>query len=194
MTERDDRIALWIETLGLAPHPEGGFFRETYRADLTLPKDVLPAPFGGARSASTAIYFLVTAGSFSALHRIAADELWHFHEGGALEIVTIDANGARRDLLLGLDLARGERPQHVVAAGAWFGSRLARDEDAYALVSCTVAPGFDFADFELAERESLARAFPTHAEIITALTRGEPRIMTKLMRADGVGRPDRGRP
>jgi predicted cupin superfamily sugar epimerase len=164
-------IRRWVDTLGLSPHPEGGFYRETYRAEMTLPESALSSVHGGPRSASTAIYFLVTAGSFSAFHRIASDELWHFHAGGALEIVTIDPSGARRDLHLGLDVERGERPQHVVTAGAWFGSRLRTDEDGYALVSCTVAPGFDFADFELARRDELARAYPTHVAIIAALTR-----------------------
>jgi uncharacterized protein len=166
----DDTIRRWVETLGLAPHPEGGFYRETYRAGLVLPESALEGS-SGPRSASTAIYFLVTAGSFSAFHRIASDELWHFHAGGALEIVTIDAHGARRDLHLGLDLDREERPQQVVRAGTWFGSRLARDDDGYSLVSCTVAPGFDFADFELARRDALSREHPMHAEIIAALTR-----------------------
>jgi uncharacterized protein len=166
----DETIRRWVEELGLAPHPEGGFYRETYRAELVLPASALPG-HPGPRSASTAIYFLVTAGSFSAFHRIASDELWHFHAGGALEIVTIDPGGARADLHLGLALDRGERPQHVVRAGTWFGSRLLRDEDGYALVSCTVAPGFDFADFALAGRDELASAFPAHSAIIAALTR-----------------------
>ena len=153
-----------VDALGLAAHPEGGFYRETYRAPATVPTP------RGERSASTAILFLVTRGSFSALHRIASDEVWHFHAGGALEIVTID-RGTRRDLRLGLDLAHGERPQHVVRAGAWFGARLAAADADYALVSCTVAPGFDFADFELADRAELTATFPEHAAIIASLTR-----------------------
>ena len=157
----DDDVARWVEALELTPHPEGGFFRETYRSTARL----------ADRSVSTAIYFLVTRGSFSALHRIASDELWHFHAGGALEIVTIDPNGARSDLRLGLDLGRGERPQHVVTAGTWFGASLRDATSSYALVSCTVAPGFDFADFELADRASLSAALPAHAAIIAALTR-----------------------
>lgn len=164
-------IAAWVEKLGLSPHPEGGFYRETYRAGLEVPRSALPATFSGPRSASTAIYFLVTAGSFSALHRIASDEVWHFHAGGPLEIMTIEEGGERRDLHLGLDLDRGERPQQVVMAGAWFGSRLLREQDGYSLVSCTVAPGFDFADFVMAKRDELCRALPAHREIITALTR-----------------------
>ena len=166
----DGAIRRWVETLGLTPHPEGGFFRETYRAELVLPETALPG-HAGPRSASTAIYFMVTAGSFSALHRIASDEVWHFHAGGPLEIVSLLPDGERRDLHLGLDLDAGERPQHVVKAGAWFGSRLRHAADAYSLVSCTVAPGFDFADFALARRTELSLELPQHSAIITALTR-----------------------
>jgi predicted cupin superfamily sugar epimerase len=153
-------VERWIAALDLSPHPEGGYFKETYRSAASV----------GDRSVSTAIYFLVTRGSFSALHRIRSDELWHFHAGGALEIVTIDPDGTRRDLQLGLAIDRDERPQHVVRAGTWFGARL-REDATYALVSCTVAPGFDFADFELADRAALRAAFPHHAEVIGALTR-----------------------
>jgi len=157
----NEEISRWVETLGLAPHPEGGFFRETYRSAARI----------GDRSVSTAIYFLVTRGNFSALHRIASDELWHFHAGSALEIVTIDPTHARRDLRLGVDLSRGERPQHVVPAGQWFGARLADTDASYALVSCTVAPGFDFADFELASRDALTAEMPEHRALIASLTR-----------------------
>ncbi len=157
----NDEVARWVDALGLTPHPEGGFFRETYRSAARI----------GDRSLSTAIYFLVTRGNFSALHRIASDELWHFHAGQALQIVTIDPSGHRIDLRLGLDLARAERPQHVVPAGAWFGARLESEASSYALVSCTVAPGFDFADFELGRREHLSELFPSHAALIAEMTR-----------------------
>jgi len=157
----NEEITRWVEALGLEPHPEGGFFRETYRSTARI----------GDRNVSTAIYFLITRGNFSALHRIASDELWHFHAGDALEIVTIDPMGARKDLRLGLDLARGERPQQVVPAGQWFGARLAEADASHALVSCTVAPGFDFADFELADRAQLSAIHPQHASVIAALTR-----------------------
>jgi predicted cupin superfamily sugar epimerase len=153
-----------IRALDLAPHPEGGFYRETYRA-----KETVSTP-RGPRAASTAILFLVVRGSFSALHRIASDEVWHFHLGAPLRIVCLREDGSRGDHLLGLDLGRGERPQAVVPAGTVFGARIEGDGD-FALVSCTVAPGFDFADFELGERPSLAARFPDHVEIVRALTR-----------------------
>jgi predicted cupin superfamily sugar epimerase len=159
----DDEVTRWVDALGLVPHPEGGFFKETYRSAKTI----------GDRNVSTAIYFLVTRGNFSALHRIRSDELWHFHAGEALEIVTIDPLGIQRTLRLGIDLARHERPQHVVFAGEWFGARLPSfgEGPGYALVSCTVAPGFDFADFELADRAALTEHYPQHRQLIESLTR-----------------------
>ncbi len=107
-----------VRVLGLAPHPEGGFYRETYRAPLVLPQAALAASHGGPRAASTAIHFLVPRGSFSALHRIASDEVWHFYAGAPLEIVEISPSGALRTTRLGNALAEGEVPQHVVPAGA----------------------------------------------------------------------------
>jgi predicted cupin superfamily sugar epimerase len=148
-----------VRALDLLPHPEGGFYRETYRATtlVTTPR--------GPRAASTAIYFLVTAGSFSALHRIASDELWHFYRGDPLEIVSLDADGERHDVRLDAG-----RPQAVVPAGRWFGSRLAPG-GRFALVGCTVSPGFDFADFELGTRAELLASFPHHAALVGELTR-----------------------
>ncbi len=153
-----------IRQLSLEPHPEGGFYREVYRAreQLTLPR--------GTRACSTAIYFLVTAEAFSSLHRIAADEVWHFYTGDAVDIPCLAPDGTRTDLRLGLDLTAGERPQHVVPARSWFGARVAAG-GAWALVGCTVAPGFDFADFELAGRASLTALYPAHATLVAELTR-----------------------
>ena len=163
----------WIHALRLQPHPEGGYFRETYRASETVAGDALPARFGGSRAFSTAIYFLLEAENFSAFHRIKADEVWHLYAGGPLEVVSIDASGALTRHQLGLDLARGEQPQLVVPAGHWFASRPAPDVP-YALVGCTVSPGFDFADFEMATRAQLTQSFPAHHPIIQALTRTKP--------------------
>lgn len=162
-----------VHALKLSPHPEGGFFRETYRAPSVLPKSALGGHHAGPRSASTAIYFLVTAGSFSALHRIASDEVWHFYAGHALEVISIDEHDQLHVVRVGMNLSEGEVPQYVVPQGRWFGSRLAAPHapDAYALVGCTVAPGFDFADFELADRGALIAHYPQHQAIIEALTR-----------------------
>lgn len=152
-----------VHMLDLALHPEGGYFRETYRSQHTGPD---------GRAASTLIYFLLAPGQVSKLHRIDADEGWHLYLGGPLEIHEFDAERPDASPLvtrLGSDLARGERPQHVVPAGRWFGATL--DEGApYALVGCSVAPGFEFARFELGDRTALARAFPKATEAIQRLT------------------------
>ena len=157
-----------IRQLDLRPHPEGGWFRETYRDSLTLPATALP-DHQGPRSASTAILFLLEAYAFSALHTIASDELWHFHLGDPL-IVDVLRGQAREDLVLGHDLAAGQRLQAAVPRGATFGARLA-DGGRFALVGCTVAPGFDFQDFTMPSRAELLRAFPGHADLVRSLTR-----------------------
>lgn len=161
----------WIDHLNLQPHPEGGFFRETYRAPLVIPQSALPAAFRGARNASTAIYFLLAGQDFSALHRLAADEVWHFYAGSALLIHIIDSDGKYSVVKLGQNIAAGEQFQCVVPAGHWFGSCL-DGEDGYALAGCTVSPGFDFADFEMGSRDELLARYPQHREVIVRLTRG----------------------
>jgi len=157
-----------VDQLGLLPHPEGGFFRETYRDPLTLTG--LPGRFTGPRHASTAIYYLLERGDLSALHRIASDEVWHHYAGGTLTVHVLHPGGRHEALRLGMDLAAGERPQAVVPARAWFGARLEGNDD-FALVGCTVAPGFDFHDFELGTRDALLAEFPEHAALVRALTR-----------------------
>lgn len=153
----------WIDDLGLQPHPEGGWYLETYRS-----RDVVETA-RGPRPASTAIFYLLERGEFSALHRIASDELWHHHAGGALDVVELRADEVVVHRL-GSDRRAGERPQVVIPAGVWFGARPAADA-AYALVGCTVAPGFDFADFEMARAEELRRTHAHAASWIDALTR-----------------------
>ena len=161
-----------IESLGLAKHPEGGYFRETYRSGESIVAAHLPARFGGDRVFSTAIYFLLTGNDVSAFHRIKQDELWHFHEGGDVLIHGIDDTGALHTKRLGLDIENGAEPQATIPAGWIFGAEVAAP-DGYALVSCTVAPGFDFADFELISRFELLEAYPDHAAVIQRLT-GHP--------------------
>lgn len=162
--------AYWIEKLQLTEHIEGGAFKETYRSKQTISKVHLPSSFHGDRAYSTAIYFLLKQGQFSALHRIAADELWHFYQGDPLEIIEIKPSGALSIHTLGPDAEAGETFQCVIEGGSWFGSRVKKGGE-YALVGCTVAPGFDFADFELADRNQLVDLFPQHADIIRSLTR-----------------------
>lgn len=142
-----------VEAYSLSPHPEGGYYAESYRA-----KETVATP-AGPRSASTAIYFLLPAGTKSRLHRIKSDEVWHFYLGGPLRIIQISPEGRVAEVVLGRDAAVGQRLQHVVPAGTWFGA-LPEPESAFSFVGCTVAPGFDFADFELGETAALLAAFP----------------------------------
>jgi predicted cupin superfamily sugar epimerase len=162
--------AFWIAHLGLIPHPEGGHFRETYRAAESVPAAARPDARMGTRVASTAIYFLLRAGEVSALHRIRSDELWHFYAGGPLVVSAIAPDGTRRDVTLGPDPEAGQHFQAIVPAGAWFGAA-PLPGTAYALVGCTVAPGFEFPEFELADRAALIQRYPQHAALIKHLTR-----------------------
>jgi predicted cupin superfamily sugar epimerase len=160
----------WIAALGLRPHPEGGWFRETYRAAEEIPAAALPRRYGGPRRFATAIHFLLAAGEVSAFHRLASDEVWFLHAGGPL-LVHVLFDRDHQVLRLGPDPERGEAFQAVVAAGSWFGAELAPGAD-FTLVGCAVAPGFDFADFELGERATLAAAYPQHRDLVERLTRG----------------------
>jgi len=153
----------WIKKLNLAPHPEGGFFRETYRADMSVTREEVK----GKRNASTAIYFLLRSEDISHLHRIDADEVWHFYAGSALTVHVIHPDGRYENHVLGdIDAPRF---QAVVPAGAWFGATV-DTKNTYALVGCTVAPGFDFAGFEMANRDEMLSAYPAHETLIKRLT------------------------
>ena len=159
----------WIEKLKLQKHPEGGWFKEVYKSDEKILKDHLHKRFSGARHHSTSIYFLLSGNEFSAFHRIKSDELWHFYEGSAITVHMIDENGKYSKALVGNNFDNGEAFQNVVPHGVWFASELS-DKNSYALVGCTVAPGFDFEDFEMGDRDTLLKMFPMHKEIITRLT------------------------
>jgi len=211
----------WIRHLALEPHPEGGYYRQTYKAGLVLPKQGLPEQFRGERPASTAIYFLLERDDFSAFHRLQSDEVWHFYAGAPVVVHVIAPDGGYSKIRLGGDPESGEMFQAVVKAGCWFASHLEgavvdpvdvgsggvgvvwdptpsaplragskvgksatlgwgtpsrisdelRREDSYALVGCTVAPGFEFEDFELGRREELWNRYPEHRRLIDRLTR-----------------------
>jgi hypothetical protein len=160
-----------IARLGLEKHPEGGYYRETYRSEESLSAETLPERFaGGTRSFSTSIYFLLAKDDVSALHRIKSDEVWYFHSGDVLEIHVLDQCGRYTCHKLGGTCADDVSFQVVVKAGCWFGASL-ENSDSYALVGCSVSPGFDFRDFELADKMDLLRVFPDKREIIERLTR-----------------------
>ncbi len=160
----------WVDKLDLIPHPEGGYYRETYRSASTIPQAALTADFSGERFLSTAIYFLLEAGNFSAFHCIRSDEMWHFYDGFPIGIHMISPDGEYRLMKIGNDPVAGALFQGVVPAGWWFAAEVL-DNQPYSLVGCTVAPGFDFADFEMAQRASLINEFPMHSAIIQRLTR-----------------------
>lgn len=154
----------------LLPHPEGGYYKETYRSSVVLTKELLPADFGGDRNSSTAIYFLLEQGNFSAFHRIKSDECWHFYSGQTLLIYVFEPSGNFYTIKLGNDAARGEVFQAMVLANSWFSSEPAPNSS-YCFVGCTVSPGFDFEDFELAKAKELSETYPSEKELISRLCR-----------------------
>lgn len=160
----------WIDKLDLEPHVEGGYFKETYRSIENIDKHALPERFSDDRSFCTAIHFLLHNDDFSAFHRIKQDELWHFYFGDPLVVHIIDRERNYSQIKLGKNLDDGEVFQAVVPHDSWFGANL-QVPDSFALVGCTVAPGFDFDDLEIAKRDVLVNLFPEHRQIIEQLTR-----------------------
>jgi predicted cupin superfamily sugar epimerase len=159
----------WIEKLELKRHPEGGYFRETYRSHEVISKQALPERFNGDRVFSTCIYFLLNKNEYSAFHTVQQDEVWHFYEGSSLTIHIINQKGDYCPVKLGKDIENGESFQAIVRAGCWFAAAV-NNQEAYSLVGCTVAPGFDFADFEMAERNRLVDKYPEHRKLIEKYT------------------------
>jgi len=157
-----------IASLALEKHPEGGWYQEVYRSTGVIPQAALPEGFVDERAYSTSIYFLLSGNEYSAFHRIKQDEMWHFYEGDGLTVHVIDKSGDYSEKKLGRNLQDGESFQQLVEAGDWFGASV--PSGGFALVGCTVAPGFDFADFEMADRESLLSQFPQHHAMIKGLT------------------------
>lgn len=159
-----------IQQYNLQPHPEGGWYKETYKSDEYISGSTLPERFGGSRVFSTAIYFLLEQGNFSAFHRIKSDECWHFYAGDPLVVYVMQLNGRLDIIHLGNDIEKGQVFQFVVPANCWFASRPAPGST-FCFVGCTVAPGFDFTDFELAKASSLTALFPQQKVIIEELCR-----------------------
>jgi uncharacterized protein len=157
--------------LKLEPHPcEGGYFRQTWRSEEEIPHVVLPARYSAARAAGTCIYYLLEPGTFSEMHRLASDEIFHFYYGDPVEMLQLLPNGSGQIVILGSDLARGYNPQLIVPKNAWQGSRLLPGGKV-ALLGCTVSPGFDYADYETGSRAELTRDHPAFLELIGLLTR-----------------------
>jgi uncharacterized protein len=158
-----------IKLLGLKPHPEGGFFRETYRSEEGIPLEGLPEGYPGPRNFSTAIYYLLTPGTCSKMHRLATDEVFHFYLGDPVTWVLLYAGGDFEQVTMGSLIERGHRVQMTVPAGTWFGGALA-EGGTFGLIGSTMAPGFDEEDFHLGERVELTGKWPKAAKEIERLT------------------------
>jgi predicted cupin superfamily sugar epimerase len=163
-------VESYIRHLQLQPHPEGGYYKETYRSKGLIAQECLPRYFQGDRNYSTAIYFLLQQGDFSAFHRIKSDECWHFYDGGTLLVHEITPAGDYKCTKLGSNISIGEVFQYMVPANHLFASEPAPGSE-FSLVGCTVAPGFDFSDFEMAKGGELLKEFPLYAELIRRLCR-----------------------
>lgn len=160
----------WIDRLQLQEHPEGGYYRETYRSPGSCDFSGT-SPFSGSRSWATVIYYLLGTGERSRLHRICSDEHWFFHDGSPLTVHMFPENAEPSAFTLGLSYEDGHLLQGTVPAGCWFGATVENPaETGYSLVSCVVAPGFEFRDLSFAQSEDLLRKFPKHRRIIEILT------------------------
>lgn len=163
----NEEARYYIRKLQLKKHPEGGYYREIYRAGEMFFID--PPKKEIKRNASTSIYFLLEGSQVSKFHRIKSDELWHFYDGSPVIIYSIDTRGNLKKTTLGKDLKNDQVFQTVIFKNAWFAAELV-EKRSYALVGCTVSPGFDFNDFELANRNELINLYPEHENLIARLT------------------------
>lgn len=159
----------YIHKLELQKHPEGGWFKEIYRSQEIIEQGIFNKRFSGDRNISTSIYFLLEKGQFSAFHRIKSDEIWHFYDGGMTKIYSISPKGELTIHKLGLNIENGELPQIIIPGGEYFAAEPSTD---FTLVGCTVAPGFDFEDFEMPSKQELVALFPKQVEIIEELGMG----------------------
>ncbi len=157
-----------VKALNLSKHPEGGYFSEVYRSKETLEKD-LHKRFAGVHSLYTSIYFLLSENDYSAFHVLKSDEIWHFYKGTTLDIHIIKPNGSLKTVSLGNNLESGECFQYCIKAGHYFAAEI-RDRSSFALVGCTVSPGFEYSDFELCKKKELIAKFPNHKELIDRLS------------------------
>jgi len=166
----DQKAQNYIEKLQLKPHPEGGYYKEIYRAgDMILPEH-LPKRYKSSRNFSTSIYFLLEGNQVSNFHNLKSDEQWHFYDGSSIVIYVIDEGGNLNKILLGRNIGKWESLQTVIKYNSWFAAELS-DKTSFALIGCTVAPGFDFNDFELGKRDELIKTFPQFSELIYKLAK-----------------------
>lgn len=161
----------WIDKLEMEQHPEGGYYKRLYASGEIIQAAGLPKRFTSDRRLMSCIYFLLTSDSFSSFHKLQSDEIWNFYKGQAIRLTTINANGELKQELLGPDIDEGQASQIAVPANTWMAAEIVED-NGFALLGCTVAPGFEFDDWELGERKRLLAQFPQHKDVITRLTRG----------------------
>jgi uncharacterized protein len=166
---KSESVKYYIDKLELVKHPEGGYFKEVYRSAEHYYTEGLPERYGGDRSFSTSIYFLLEGRQVSRFHKLKSDEIWHFLDGSPSRIYLLDRNGNLSEIVLGKNLNSGEMLQVVIEKENWFAAEV-KEKDSFSLVSCTVAPGFDYKDFELGRRDELIRMFPGHKELIDRFT------------------------
>ncbi|MBX2976906.1 MAG: cupin domain-containing protein [Ignavibacteriaceae bacterium] len=159
----------YISKLELIQHPEGGYFKEVYRSDESLEENSLPIRYGSSRNFSTSIYFLLNGNQFSSFHKLKSDEIWHHYDGCSITIYLIDASGKLELKVLGKDLEKEQSFQITIPKGSWFAAK-PDDENSFSLIGCTVAPGFEFNDFELGKREELISLFPLYRKLIVDFT------------------------
>lgn len=165
----NDRATYLIEKLKLKPHPEGGYFSEIFRSDEIIVEQSLPKRYDGNRNFYTSIYFLLNGNQCSKFHRLKSDEIWHFYEGCPLIIYQINQNGELIESRLGNNPENGEYHQFQLKNNYWFGAKLS-DIESYAFIGCCVAPGFEYQDFELADRNNLQKQYPNLTDVINKLT------------------------
>jgi len=166
----NEKAKYYIDKLKLKKHPEGGYYNEIYSAGEIIEADVLPVRYEGARVFSTSIFFLLEGEQISSLHKLKSDEIWHFYDGSTINIYIISSNGKLEKRTLGRKLENDEVIQTVIEKDNWFGADLS-DKNSYGLIGCTVAPGFDFDDFEIGKREELLKKFPDQKDIILNITK-----------------------
>jgi uncharacterized protein len=159
----------YIIQLNLQPHPEGGYFREVYHSNEIIKKKSLPTRYDGNRNFSTSIYFLLEGEQKSKFHRLKSDEQWHFYDGCPVKIYILNENGELSVTTLGDNILNGEVFQTVIKRNNWFAAELI-DKNSFCLVGCVVSPGFNFNDFELANRDELITTYPQHKGLVIRLT------------------------
>lgn len=159
-----------IRKLNLTPHPEGGYFKEVYRSEDEIKIDGLPQRYESTRCFGTSIYYLLEGKQFSAFHKLNSDETWHFYLGSQIVLHLINEEGKYSKVLLGQRVDENEQLQFTIPHGTWFAAEV-KDKNSFSLAGCAVYPGFDFADFEMGDKEELLKKFPQHKDVIQKLTR-----------------------